>query len=319
LPWCPDVEGTPYEVWARMATMMAGKNRGSWFIPDVTDEVLVCFEAGDPRRPYVIGMLWNGEDTPSETMDGDGKNNIKSIKSRSGVYIAMDDTDSKVKLTIETPGKQSILLQDEEDGSIQITDANGNTIVMDKNGTIVTDKNSNSITMSSSGIEAKDANGNSITMDSSGVVIKDSMGDTLNLGNGAELKDSAGNSLKLSATGVVLKDAMGSSLKMAPTGVSLADSTGNSLKLEIPGVTLQNTSGNSVKLEFAGLTLMSSLKLSLQAALQIDAMATQVSLTAAQLQCVSAIALFAGVIQSPTIMGASIVSGAYTPGGGNML
>lgn len=40
-----------YEAWARLATLMAGNNRGSWFIPEVDDEVLVAFEAGDVRHP----------------------------------------------------------------------------------------------------------------------------------------------------------------------------------------------------------------------------------------------------------------------------
>src|SRR5262245_44552596 len=80
LPWAPDTGSGVYELWARMATMMAGNGRGSWFIPDVDDEVLVAFEAGDPRRPYVVGTLWNGTDTPPETMDGSGNNYKKVIK-----------------------------------------------------------------------------------------------------------------------------------------------------------------------------------------------------------------------------------------------
>jgi len=50
-------------VWARVAVLMAGGNRGHGFIPDVNDEVLVSFESGNPRRPYVIGALWNGRMT----------------------------------------------------------------------------------------------------------------------------------------------------------------------------------------------------------------------------------------------------------------
>ena len=64
LPWSPDAGGAGYEAWARLATLMAGNNRGSWFIPDVDDEVLVSFEGGDPRRPVVLGSLWNGKDRP---------------------------------------------------------------------------------------------------------------------------------------------------------------------------------------------------------------------------------------------------------------
>ncbi|RYD64270.1 MAG: type IV secretion protein Rhs, partial [Sphingomonadales bacterium] len=52
LPWSADTSGDRYEAWARIATLFAGNNRGSWFIPDVDDEVLVSFEGGDVRRPF---------------------------------------------------------------------------------------------------------------------------------------------------------------------------------------------------------------------------------------------------------------------------
>ena len=57
LPWSPDSGDGEYQVWARLATMMAGNNRGTWFIPDVDDEVLVAFNAGDPRHPYTLALL----------------------------------------------------------------------------------------------------------------------------------------------------------------------------------------------------------------------------------------------------------------------
>src|SRR5690242_883455 len=59
LPWLGDSDTNSYEVWARLATMMGGDNRGSWFVPEVGDEVLVAFDGGNPNRPYVIGALWN--------------------------------------------------------------------------------------------------------------------------------------------------------------------------------------------------------------------------------------------------------------------
>src|ERR1700738_660643 len=49
LPWAADTGNQQYEAWARFATFMGGNNRGSWFIPDIDDEVLVTFEGGDPR------------------------------------------------------------------------------------------------------------------------------------------------------------------------------------------------------------------------------------------------------------------------------
>jgi hypothetical protein len=43
LPWAPDSRGARWEAWARIATLFAGGGRGSWFVPDVDDEVLVAF------------------------------------------------------------------------------------------------------------------------------------------------------------------------------------------------------------------------------------------------------------------------------------
>src|ERR1700682_344991 len=50
LPWSADTANSRYEAWARVATLMGGNNRGSWFIPDTNDEVLVLFEGGDASR-----------------------------------------------------------------------------------------------------------------------------------------------------------------------------------------------------------------------------------------------------------------------------
>jgi uncharacterized protein involved in type VI secretion and phage assembly len=135
LPWSPDSNGAAYENWARLATMMAGADRGSWFIPDVDDEVLVGFEAGDPRRPYVVGMLWNGNDAPPEQMDAD--NNLKTILSRAGIRITMDDTQGAVKLTLSTPGGHSLVF-DDADLSITATDTTGNVIKMEASGISIT-------------------------------------------------------------------------------------------------------------------------------------------------------------------------------------
>ena len=134
LPWTPD-DGGGYEVWARLAVLMAGASRGTWFIPDVNDEVLVLFEGGDARRPYVVGALWNGSDSPPETMDGAGNNNIKSIVSRNNIRITLDDSTGQEAVTIKTP-QQSIEIKD-GGRSVEIKDANGNSVKLDSSGVTV--------------------------------------------------------------------------------------------------------------------------------------------------------------------------------------
>ena len=56
-------------VWARVATPLAGDGRGVHFLPAVGDEVLVAFEGGDPRSPYVLGALWGASGSPPERVE----------------------------------------------------------------------------------------------------------------------------------------------------------------------------------------------------------------------------------------------------------
>jgi uncharacterized protein involved in type VI secretion and phage assembly len=136
LPWSPDTASDHYEAWARVTTFMGGNNRGSWFIPDVNDEVLLAFESGDPRRPYVLGGLWNGSDKPPQSMDGGGQNNLKVLRSRNGVKITLDDTSGQENCIMETPGGQKITLHDGP-GSVEVVDSNGNSVKMQASGITV--------------------------------------------------------------------------------------------------------------------------------------------------------------------------------------
>jgi uncharacterized protein involved in type VI secretion and phage assembly len=137
LPWAPDAGGQAYEAWARLATMMAGANRGSWFVPDEDVEVVVGFEGGDPRRPYVLGSLWNGSDAPPEPMDGGGQNEKKVLRSRNGVKITLNDADGREQLVLETPGGQKITLEDGP-GAVRVEDSNGNSVKLESSGITVT-------------------------------------------------------------------------------------------------------------------------------------------------------------------------------------
>jgi uncharacterized protein involved in type VI secretion and phage assembly len=153
LPWSPDSKGELYEAWARIATLMGGNKRGSWFIPDVNDEVLITFEGGDPRHPYVIGGLWNGKDDPPASMDGGGNNYRKVLCSRKGIKITLDDTDGQETLLLETPGGQKITLKDGP-GAVEVVDSNGNSIKLGTSGVTVSASAKVTITASNAEISA---------------------------------------------------------------------------------------------------------------------------------------------------------------------
>jgi uncharacterized protein involved in type VI secretion and phage assembly len=128
--------------WIRVATFMAGIERGSYFIPEANDEVLLAFEYGDINRPYVIGSLWSKEDKSPEA-NANGNNDIRKIKSRSGHEIIFDDSAGKEMITIHSNSNHTIVLDDSPSSSkIQINDKSGN-------NSIQIDSVQNSITISS--------------------------------------------------------------------------------------------------------------------------------------------------------------------------
>jgi len=156
-PWLSDSEES---AWARVATPMAGKGRGFYFLPEVEDEVLLAFEHGDVRFPYVLGALWNGQDKPPENNE-DGKNNIRSIKSRSGHVIRLNDTDGKEKIEI-----------------------------LDKSGknTVVIDTATNTITLTSDKDITLSASKGTIKLDAQKIEIKSSTDTAIEAGAGMDVK-----------------------------------------------------------------------------------------------------------------------------------
>ena len=134
LPWSPDGQTEKYETWARVATLMAGKGRGTWFVPDPQDEVVLAFEGGDPRKPVVLGSLWNGKDEPPEQMAAD--NPKRTILTGAGVRITLDDTSGGINLLLETPGGQRVLLEDSP-ARVTVEDSSRNSVVMEQAGVTV--------------------------------------------------------------------------------------------------------------------------------------------------------------------------------------
>lgn len=138
-PWLSEADESH---WARVLTLMAGNERGLYFLPEVEDEVLVAFEHGLIDVPYVLGALWNGQDKPPETND-DGANNRRMIKSRSGHIIRLDDTDGSEKIEI---------IDKTENNSIVISTAD-NTITINADADITIQSSNGKLILSGNGIE----------------------------------------------------------------------------------------------------------------------------------------------------------------------
>jgi uncharacterized protein involved in type VI secretion and phage assembly len=117
--------------WARLATPMAGKDYGAFFLPEVDDEVIVAFERGDIRFPVVVGALWSGDRKPPAS-NVDGRNDIRTIRTRKGHAVSFDDG-AKGRVRLELNDGKAITI---DDGSITIDAENGNRIVVGSaNGT----------------------------------------------------------------------------------------------------------------------------------------------------------------------------------------
>jgi uncharacterized protein involved in type VI secretion and phage assembly len=140
--------------WARIVAPMAGNDRGVYFLPEVDDEVLVAFEHGNPRSPFVLGALWNGRDPPPAKND-DGNNDVRVIKTRSGHLIRLTDKDGAEKIEIIDSSRKSSLVFDTAAKLVKIESSQDITLSA-ANGTIKLDARTIEIASSGSAtIEAK--------------------------------------------------------------------------------------------------------------------------------------------------------------------
>jgi uncharacterized protein involved in type VI secretion and phage assembly len=115
-PWLNEQDQTS---WARIAVPMGGKERGTYFLPEVDDQVLLVFEHGDINRPIVIGALWSKKQEPVE-VNVSGKNNTKLIKSRTGHRIIFDDKQGSETVTIVDKTKKNKIVLDSANKIVKI-------------------------------------------------------------------------------------------------------------------------------------------------------------------------------------------------------
>lgn len=140
-PWQRDAQTS---FWARLAVPMAGKERGTYFLPEIDDEVLVAFERGDVEHPYVIGAVWNGKALPPETND-DGQNDRRLIRSRAGHELRFDDGSSP---TVELKLQDGKHLQLDNQG-VKVEDEKGNTLTIESGSGAITIKSSGTLKLQS--------------------------------------------------------------------------------------------------------------------------------------------------------------------------
>jgi len=151
-PWLDDSAEESY--WARVSFPGAGKDRGIYFLPEPDDEVLIAFEHGDFNCPYIIGSVYNGQDTtplPIGQAVANGAVVKRQIKTRKG---------HKVTFT-ETTSEEWIEIRDSKDKTWIKFDATNKKIEMHSEGEIAIEATQNISMKSTSGnitIEASSGN-----------------------------------------------------------------------------------------------------------------------------------------------------------------
>lgn len=248
-PWLGD---NTESHWARIAAPMAGKNRGFYFLPEVDDEVLVAFEHGDMRRPYIVGALWNEKDTvvePNNKATSGGKTEHRIIKTRVGHTLLFDE---KRGIFTKTQANNHLDLNDAERNILAKT-TDGHLFVMDdakkRCALMTTGKHFLILHDDQQFVRMESTNGHYVQLDDhggQGIKIQDS------LGNRVVIKTSTG-AIEVSGSGDINIEAGGKLTMRAQLGIDLitpakilARSTDSISVLSDSKVEIEGTAGASV-------------------------------------------------------------------------
>jgi uncharacterized protein involved in type VI secretion and phage assembly len=133
LPWLGTDGERDVRAWATLLSPYADEDQGLEILPEVGSQVVVAFEAGDLRRPYVVGAAWNGRERLPERPEA--ANNKRVLKTRSGSLLEFDDTSGAAKITLSTQSGHELVLDDGAQ-SVRLAHANGSVITINAAGQI---------------------------------------------------------------------------------------------------------------------------------------------------------------------------------------
>jgi uncharacterized protein involved in type VI secretion and phage assembly len=132
-PWLGTDGENDVRAWATLVTPYAGDNQGIEILPEVDTQVLVAFEAGELRRPYIVGACWNGrESLPEEPA---APNNKRLWKTRAGSVLEFDDTQGAAKVTLSMQSGHTLTLDDSAQ-EVKVVHANGCTVTLNAAGQV---------------------------------------------------------------------------------------------------------------------------------------------------------------------------------------
>ncbi len=164
-------------IWARVASLDAGGDRGFFFRPEIGDEVVAGFLDEDPRCAVILGMLHSS--AKAAPLKGSDDNHQKAYKSRSGMQLAFDD--EKKEVALNTPAGNRLVLSE------------------DQKSIVLEDQNGNSIKLTSDGIQIESAK--ALTL-KAGTEVKLESGTSFSAVGGTELKLEGSATAELSCSGI---------------------------------------------------------------------------------------------------------------------
>ncbi|MGE3309003.1 MAG: phage baseplate assembly protein V [Limisphaerales bacterium] len=132
LPWL-GADGDAVRAWATLLSPYADDDQGFEVLPAVGTQVVIAFEAGDLRRPYILGSAWNGREALPEAPEA--ANNKRLIKTRSGSLLEFDDTEGAAKVTLSMRSGHKLVL-DDSGSEVVLTHSNGSVLRFTAGGQI---------------------------------------------------------------------------------------------------------------------------------------------------------------------------------------
>ena len=156
LPWLGRSGESDVQLWATLCTPYADDDQGFQMLPAVDTQVVIAFEAGDPRRPYIVGSCWNGREALPQAPQA--ANDKRLIKTRAGSLLEFDDAAGATTITLSTSGGHRLVL-DEGGAEVTLAHANGAQIVIDAGGAVrITANSTVDVTGSTLNVHAPVAN-----------------------------------------------------------------------------------------------------------------------------------------------------------------
>jgi uncharacterized protein involved in type VI secretion and phage assembly len=134
-PWLGTQGDADVRAWATLCTPYADSDQGLMVLPEVGSQVVVAFEAGNLRRPYVIGASWNGQER--QPFQPAASNDIRLFRSRAGSRLEFDDRAGAAKVTVSMASGHSLVLDDAAQ-TITVRHAAGSTIKISPSGIQIT-------------------------------------------------------------------------------------------------------------------------------------------------------------------------------------